>query len=214
MEIRCKCVGMLTGGKWDKLHDICRRVYSVEYISPTITHMGGGNQEVKIAEPLAIRMERTEEGKRLRKDYEKGEIKHGFNEFRKGAPREDGLLNTLTSVQKDNYIAEPVISAMRGRNPENPSDRTAGCTTEQRLEINRGGCSNTLTTVQKDNMVVEPGIRVRRLTPRECWRLMGFSDEDFDKAEKVTSDSQLYKQAGNSIVVNVLMAIFKEMLPR
>lgn len=139
MEIRCKCVGMLSGGKWDKLHDICRRVYSIEYISPTITHMGGGNQEVKILEPCAIRMERTEEGKRLRKDYEKGEIKHGFNEFRKGTPREDGILNTLTSVQKDNYIAEPVISAIRGRNPENPSDRTAGCTTEQRLEINRGG---------------------------------------------------------------------------
>lgn len=52
----------------------------------------------------------------------------------------------------------------------------------------------------------------RRLTPREYWRLMGFDDEDFDKAEKVVSKSQLYKQAGNSIVVDVLMAIFKEML--
>ena len=55
-------------------------------------------------------------------------------------------------------------------------------------------------------------LRVRRLTPRECWRLMGFHDEDFDRAEKVNSNSQLYKQAGNSIVVDVLEAIFKEML--
>ncbi len=55
-------------------------------------------------------------------------------------------------------------------------------------------------------------IRIRRLTPKECWRLMGFSDEDFDKAKQVNSDTQLYKQAGNSIVVDVLMAIFKEML--
>lgn len=55
-------------------------------------------------------------------------------------------------------------------------------------------------------------IRIRKLTPKECWRLMGFSDEDFAKAQKVNSDTQLYKQAGNSIVVNVLMAIFKEML--
>lgn len=214
MEIRCKLVGILSGGKWDRMHDICRRVYSIEAISPTITHMGGGNQEVKIAEPAALRMVRTDEGKRIRKLYESGEIKHGFNEHRKAQPREDGVLNTLSTVEKDNYILEPCISAIRGRNPDDPSDRTPGIATEQRLEINRGGCSNTLTTVQKDNMVVEPGIRVRRLTPKECWRLMGFSDEDYEKAEKVVSKSQLYRQAGNSIVVNVLMAIFKEMLPK
>lgn len=54
--------------------------------------------------------------------------------------------------------------------------------------------------------------KVRKLTPRECWRLMDFTDEDFEKAQKVNSDSQLYKQAGNSIVVKVLEEIFKEML--
>ena len=58
----------------------------------------------------------------------------------------------------------------------------------------------------------QPSFRIRKLTPKECWRLMGFSDEDFDKAAEVNSNSQLYKQAGNSIVVNVLMAIFGEML--
>lgn len=55
-------------------------------------------------------------------------------------------------------------------------------------------------------------IRIRKLTPRECWRLMGFTDEDFDKAEKVNSNTQLYKQAGNSIVVNVLEAIFRQLI--
>lgn len=55
-------------------------------------------------------------------------------------------------------------------------------------------------------------LRIRKLTPRETWRLMGFDDEDFDKAEKVNSNTQLYKQAGNSIVVNVLEAIFKNLL--
>lgn len=55
-------------------------------------------------------------------------------------------------------------------------------------------------------------LRIRKLTPLEVWRLMGFSDDDFDKAEKINSNSQLYKQAGNSIVVNVLMAIFKQFL--
>lgn len=53
-------------------------------------------------------------------------------------------------------------------------------------------------------------IRIRKLTPKECWRLMGFTDEDFEKAEAVNSNTQLYKQAGNSIVKNVLCEIFKQ----
>lgn len=56
------------------------------------------------------------------------------------------------------------------------------------------------------------GYRIRKLTPRECFRLMGFSDEDFNKAEAVgISNSQLYKQAGNSIVVDVLYHIYREL---
>lgn len=55
--------------------------------------------------------------------------------------------------------------------------------------------------------------RIRKLTPLECWRLMGFSDEDFRKAEEVNSNTQLYKQAVNSIVKNVLIAIFGQMIP-
>lgn len=55
-------------------------------------------------------------------------------------------------------------------------------------------------------------LRIRKLTPKECWRLMGFDDEDFEKAAKVNSNTQLYKQAGNSIVVNVLEAILSNLL--
>lgn len=54
--------------------------------------------------------------------------------------------------------------------------------------------------------------KIRKLTPKECWRLMGFTDEDFEKVAKVNSNAQLYKQAGNSIVVNVLMAIFNNLV--
>ena len=72
-----------------------------------------------------------------------------------------------------------------------------------------------LTKIQeigkKDN---NNNLRIRKLTPKECWRLMGFDDEDFEKASKVCNDTQLYKQAGNSIVVNVLMAIFNELLKK
>ena len=71
--------------------------------------------------------------------------------------------------------------------------------------------ANTLTTNAENFGVCTHPLRIRKLTPKECWRLMGFDDEDFAKAEKVCSNSQLYKQAGNSIVVNVLMAIFKEL---
>lgn len=54
--------------------------------------------------------------------------------------------------------------------------------------------------------------KIRKLIPLECWRLMGFDDEDFHKAEKVCSNSQLYKQAGNSIVVDVLVGILGNLL--
>lgn len=60
----------------------------------------------------------------------------------------------------------------------------------------------------------ETELKVRKLTPKECWRLMGFDDEDFNKAQTVCSNTQLYKQAGNSIVVNVLEAILTNLLTR
>ena len=71
--------------------------------------------------------------------------------------------------------------------------------------------AHTITT--DDSTVGEEAtnFRIRKLTPKECWRLMGCSDEDFHKAEQVNSNSQLYKQAGNAIVVDVLEAIFKQM---
>lgn len=57
-------------------------------------------------------------------------------------------------------------------------------------------------------------LRIRKLTPKECWRLMGFDDSDFEKAEKVNSNTQLYKQAGNSIVVNVLERILENLIDK
>lgn len=109
------------------------------------------------------------------------------------------------------YMTEPTICASRGRNAENPSGETVGHPVKQRLEFRGDGCSNTLTSVQKDNYLFEPPMKIRKLTPKECWRLMGFSDSDFEKAEAVNSNTQLYKQAGNSVVVNVLYYIFNNL---
>lgn len=84
--------------------------------------------------------------------------------------------------------------------------------------FNKGGISESevfpavrCSSTEDGNNGIVSGIRVRKLTPKECWRLMGFDDESFSRAEKVVSNSQLYKQAGNSIVVDVLMAIFKNL---
>lgn len=70
--------------------------------------------------------------------------------------------------------------------------------------------AQTLNT-SPQQAVVESSLRIRKLTPKECFRLMGFEDEDFYKVEKVNSNTQLYKQAGNSIVVNVLEAMFENL---
>lgn len=167
-----------------------------------------------------------------------------------------GCSPTLSTMQGGNQepkILESQIVAMRGRNPDNPSDRTVGSLAEQRLEMNMQGTSNCLTSVQKDNLLIENNIqkvgqissdgsqcgtvisdngisinlvagthgyanshiatqyRIRKLTPRECGRLMGVSDEDIDKMAAVNSNTQLYKQFGNSIVVDVMYAMFKNL---
>lgn len=70
--------------------------------------------------------------------------------------------------------------------------------------------ANTLLTGESQG-VIDPDFRIRKLTPRECWRLQGFPDWAFDKAQEVNSNSQLYKQAGNSVTVNVIAAIAKEL---
>ena len=64
-------------------------------------------------------------------------------------------------------------------------------------------------TVKGKNM---NSLRIRKLTPRETWRLMGFDDSDYDKVKGINSKAQLYRQSGNSIVVNVLVEILRELL--
>ena len=78
---------------------------------------------------------------------------------------------------------------------------------------NDGDVVPTLTASSSENInYIETQYRIRKLTPRECWRLMGYTDEDFDHASNAgVSNSQLYKQAGNAIVKQVLMAIFTQM---
>ncbi len=95
--------------------------------------------------PAALKYQRTEYAKRIRKDYEAGKVKEHRCNMREYTLRTDGLCNTITTVQKDNYIA--VDAAMRGR--YNSDGKT-----EQKIEIRDDELSNAITTVQKDSLVV------------------------------------------------------------
>jgi site-specific DNA-cytosine methylase len=120
-------------------------------------------KQMEILEPQVMTPKRTDFGKAIRKQYEQGNIQMSRHDMTKPEPRQDGV-------------------------------------------------SNTLTSVQKDNLVVEPRYRIRKLTPRECFRLMDVDDADIDKIQEAgISNSQQYKMAGNSIVVACLYHLFRKM---
>jgi DNA (cytosine-5)-methyltransferase 1 len=251
------------GAIWDK-----------NSISPTLDTMQGGNRQPYIVDEIKV------VGNYMPSGHDASRVVDI-----------DGIAPTV----KENHgtvtaIVEPFVVASRGRNPDNPSDRTAGIYLEQTLEPKFDGCTNCLSSVAKDNWVCEPIVyddynsrisadqnaintltcncgasaernsvkiiepvivedfyqsreprvytetaltirsertglkaadgeieeakirwRIRKLTAKECWRLMNFSDEDVDRASKFVSDSSLYKQAGNSIVCACLISIFSSL---
>lgn len=131
-------------------------------------------------------------------------------------PRFDGISNTLTTVLKDNYIME--VTDLERIVCEQRIDeglrffKDDVCGTLR--TINACGDKRIIEAEQINSgdgrtRVVNGNVRIRKLTPNECFKLMGFTEEDCKKCqENGISSSQLYKQAGNSIVVNVLEAIF------
>ena len=131
-EPQCVQVGDVVGEKWEKMHEMSRRVFQTDGISPTVHCAGGGNTELKIAENFVL---------------------GGLQEHQ--VPRTDGVSPTLTEAMGKGGGQTPIIVAMRGRNPDNPSDRTPGIPLRQRLEVNEKGLCNALTTVQKDNLVMD-----------------------------------------------------------
>lgn len=171
-------------------------------------------------EPNVMTPKRTEYGKKVRKDWESHKLIQQRKFMQNYESRTDGVSNTLTSVQKDNLLVEPVrIKANTQKGFEEVGEYGA-------VNISRPG-STTLTTGE-ENAVVEPlapiqRCRIRRLTPRECFRLQDVSEEDIDKIQnyeypygkrgkmKHISESQQYKLAGNSIPVACMFYIFKNL---
>ena len=209
-------------------------VYDSEELAPTLTTNKGEGNKVMVKQA-------TSQGYTECEIVGVADLSYPESKTRRGRVQEGGkICPTITAESNGLCHIEHRIVRMTGRNPENPKSRKGGLPTEQMMEPRLDNNCGTLTTVQKDNLLAEmlitskeepsgiytdagvyDGFRVRKLTPKECWRLMGFTDDDFDKAKqglnethykgRDRSNSQLYKQAGNSIVKQVLMAIFGEM---
>lgn len=211
------------------------RVQGNGFISPTLT--AGGEPPCLfegIAEPNVLTPKRTEYGKAMRKDYEAGNIQENRHNMTQLEPRTDGVSNTITTVQKDNLLAEPrcfaviqatdYIKKLRGGNGlitvesdgtirGNYKHKNGYSSISEMVVMNDENPSLTITTAHTPKCYGETTeYRIRKLTPRECFRLMGVSESDIDKIQSAgISKTQQYKMAGNSIVVDVLYYIFRNL---
>lgn len=163
------------------------RIYSTDGCSPTLNTCGGGSHEPKIVQL--------------------GNVNPSGKGMNGNVFDENGLAPTLTTnkgegnkiairqATKKGYIECELGGVADLSYPESKTRRG-------RVQENGQICP-TITATETGVCRIESPIRIRKLTPKECFRLMGFSDENFEAAEKMVSNSQLYKQAGNSIVVDV-----------
>lgn len=198
---------------------------------PMFTLTGQDRHGVAI-EPLGIiRNVRTEYGKEIRKEYEAGNIEISRHEFLAHEIRDDGISNTLSTVQKDNQLAIKVSEATKqgyaecrvGIDSVNfavPNSKTRrGRVGREIANTLDTGCNQGIFVQVSEELTVyavwyekyQCYIAIRKLTPKECFRLQGWTDDYFEKAAFVSSDSQLYKQAGNGVTVTVIEAIAKKL---
>lgn len=153
----------------------------------------------------------------IRKD-----IDHNMFEFPKPYSLEKRLKDFLEPhVDEKYYLSDKMISYLMGLNQSKSKYPRRKIFIDSLKMPNEKGIAKTITTKSgnrpTDNFIIEQDInhitKIRKLIPLECFRLMGFNDDDYIKCKKIKiSDTQLYKQAGNSIVVDVLEEIFRMML--
>lgn len=173
------------------------RVYSTAGIAPTLNTCGGGDREPKIISARACltpdREEKRQNGRRLKDEGEPA--------FTLTSQDRHGVL--IRSANKQGYMTAQVGDGVDLAYPDSETRRG-------RVQPQR---SNTLTTSDNLGVLVDDEtIQIRKLTPKECWRLQGFTDEQYEKAAAVNSNSQLYKQAGNAVTVNVVEEIGKHIM--
>ena len=179
-----KIKGYISGSKYRSTSQI----YDVQGISPTLNTMQGGGREPKVAVPVLTpdRVDKRQNGRRFKTN--------GEPMFTLTTQDRHGVL--IKEANKQGVVLPQIIQKPHG--------------------FNKGGVHNIAPTItkssyQENNFLKTEGVSIRKLTPKECWRLQGFPDELFDKAQAVNSNSQLYKQAGNSVTVNVIEEIAKRL---
>lgn len=190
-------------------HRHMNAVFGGESISPTLSTMQGGNTQPKvITTDIPINPLKGLTGKSW--------------QFEQQIYDPHGIARTIKANGGSGNIPKVLIKAnnKKGYNEAHDGDSISldHPNSDKKHSRVTKNVSRTLTTSQdvgvirlkynKDDYV---DFSIRKLTPKECWRLMGFSDSQFEKAESVCSNTQLYKQAGNSIVVDVMEYIFKNL---
>ena len=188
------------------------RVYSGDGLAPTISTKPGGNTEPKIAIPVLTpdRAEKRQNGRRFKEDGEPmftltGQDRHGIAIEVKEATKQ-GYTECRVGIDSVNF-SMPNSKTRRGRvGQEIANTLDTSCNQGIFVQV-----SEKLTVYAVWYEKYQCYIAIRKLTPKECFRLQGWSDDYFEKAQFVNSDSQLYKQAGNGVTVTVIEAIARKM---
>lgn len=203
------CIHTLVGGGWKTME-----VLVAEFDMSEIKYIGqmSSSQNSRVIDPEGIYYAVIN-----------GEVELSRHDMTQLEPREDGVSNTITSVQKDNLLAEPIRIPQGTKKgyievpPGSLFDMSYPESTTRRGRVQEGGkVSPTLMASGEAPChyegKLEQSYRIRKLTPKECFRLMGVSEGDIEKIQNSgVSQSQQYKMAGNSIVVDVLEHIFRKM---
>lgn len=221
----------------DKIHSISHwkayqkpfeKVQGRNSIVPTLTARGAGEEHsgmITYSDKLEETTNLQEECLHIKNNTKQGYVKKKYKEF----IDENGYIPDMFNPYNKSEIKDiaPTQSTQCGSTTSSATILIKNATKKGYLEAYPGDVVytntstkrgtvqpqsiQTLTTFQ-DKGVVMNDLRIRKLTPKECFRLMGFDDEDYEKAANVNSNTQLYKQAGNSIVVNVLEEILRNLL--
>lgn len=177
--------GIVVAGKLPGNHDQNSRVYNPRGLAPTLSTMQGGGQEPKIIQKA--------------RGFNKGGQHSIAPTLSSNSYHENNVLKIREAVKKG-YIEATTGDSINLSFPNS---------TTSRGRVGKSVANTVLTGGAQG--VVTSDFRIRKLTPRECWRLQGFPDWAFEKAQEVNSNSQLYKQAGNSVTVNVIAEIAKRL---
>lgn len=192
-------------------------VHSVNRVSPTLNTMQGGDRQPKVAVPVLTpdRVNKRQNGRRFKENNKPmftltSQDRHGI-----------AISENVSQLKRKSFVSKKEFGRM-GKQAcetmnENIEELKNGTTVNAyNKTIDQTGLSPTLTTrpegFKTAILPITEDLRIRKLTPLECWRLQGFTDEQFYKAKNSgVSNSQLYKQAGNAVTVNVVDAIVGEL---